>query len=167
MYSKKATAAAAKSLQSCPTLYDPMDCSLPGSSVHGILQARTPEWVAISFSICKSKTVLKANIYFLKRRKGMRRGGEKERHKQTNLWECLLQKPLGNWAHPGHLDPWVPWLWTLVRLCWLTSPTLVLISYQCIIIKLIFFSSKRVARGSEENVFLCVIIKTAKCILFT
>ena len=36
--------------QSCPTLSDPMDCSLPGSSVHGILQERTLEWVAISFS---------------------------------------------------------------------------------------------------------------------
>ena len=36
--------------QSCPTLYDPMDCSPPGSSVHGILQARILEWVAISFS---------------------------------------------------------------------------------------------------------------------
>ena len=44
------TSAAAKSLQSCPTLCDPMDCSLPGFSVHGILQARTLEWVAISFS---------------------------------------------------------------------------------------------------------------------
>ena len=43
-------AAAAKSLQSCPTLCDPMDCSLPGFSVHGVLQARTLEWVAISFS---------------------------------------------------------------------------------------------------------------------
>ena len=40
----------AKSLQSCPTLCDPMDCSLPGSPVHGILQARILEWVAISFS---------------------------------------------------------------------------------------------------------------------
>ena len=36
--------------QSCPTLFDPMDCSLPGSSLHGILQARVLEWVAISFS---------------------------------------------------------------------------------------------------------------------
>ena len=44
------SATAAKSLQSCPTLCDPMDCSLPGFSVHGILQARTLEWVAISFS---------------------------------------------------------------------------------------------------------------------
>ena len=40
----------AKSLQSCPTLYDPMDCSPPGSSVHGTLQARKLEWVAIPFS---------------------------------------------------------------------------------------------------------------------
>ena len=45
-----AAAAAAKSLQSCPTLRDPMDCRPPGSSVHGIFQARVPEWVAIAFS---------------------------------------------------------------------------------------------------------------------
>ena len=36
--------------QSCPTLQDPMDCSLPGSSIHGIFQARVLEWVAIAFS---------------------------------------------------------------------------------------------------------------------
>ena len=45
-----AAAAAAKSLQSCLTLCDPIDSLLPGSSVPGILQARTLEWVAISFS---------------------------------------------------------------------------------------------------------------------
>ena len=44
------SAAAAKSLQSCPTLCDPRDGSPPGSPVPGILQARTLEWVAISFS---------------------------------------------------------------------------------------------------------------------
>ena len=43
-------AAAAKSLQSCPTLCDPIDGSPPGSPVPGILQARALEWVAISFS---------------------------------------------------------------------------------------------------------------------
>ena len=43
-------AAAAKSLQSCPTLCDPRDGSPPGSSIPGILQARTLEWVAIAFS---------------------------------------------------------------------------------------------------------------------
>ena len=45
-----AVAASAKLLQSCPTLYDPIDGSPPGSPVPGILQARTLEWVAISFS---------------------------------------------------------------------------------------------------------------------
>jgi len=54
-----AAAAAAKSLQSCPTLCDPIDGSPPGSSVPGILQARTLEWVAISFSIV---TDLKQNL---------------------------------------------------------------------------------------------------------
>ena len=45
------TAATAKSLQLCPTLCDPIDSSPPGSAVPGILQARTLEWVTISFSI--------------------------------------------------------------------------------------------------------------------
>ena len=45
-----AAAAAAKSLQLCPTLCNPIDCSPPGSPIPGILQARTLEWVAISFS---------------------------------------------------------------------------------------------------------------------
>ena len=40
--------------QSCPTLCNPMDCSPPGSSLHGILQTRILEWVAISFSILQS-----------------------------------------------------------------------------------------------------------------
>ena len=47
---KKAAAAAAKSLQSCLTLCDPRDGSPPGSPILGILQARTLEWVVISFS---------------------------------------------------------------------------------------------------------------------
>ena len=45
-----AAAAAAQSLQLCPTLCNFMGCNLPGSSVHGILQARTLEWLAISYS---------------------------------------------------------------------------------------------------------------------
>jgi len=48
--SEGVSAAAAKSLQSCPTLCDPIDGSSLGSPVPGILQARTLEWVAISFS---------------------------------------------------------------------------------------------------------------------
>ena len=50
LYAAAAAAAASKSLQLCPTLCDPIDGSPPGSPVSGILQARTLEWVAISFS---------------------------------------------------------------------------------------------------------------------
>ena len=46
-----AAAAAAKSLQSCPTLCNPIDGSPPGSSIHGIFQARVLEWGAIAFSV--------------------------------------------------------------------------------------------------------------------
>ena len=51
--------------QSCPTLSDPMDCSLPGSSIHGIFQARVLEWSAIAFSACllsKCKKVTAATV---------------------------------------------------------------------------------------------------------
>ena len=41
--------------QSCPTLSDPMDCNLPGSSIHGIFQARVLEWGAIAFSYISLK----------------------------------------------------------------------------------------------------------------
>ena len=51
-------AAAAKSLRSCPTLCDPMDCSLPGSPIHGIFQARVLEWGAIAFSVPNATQVL-------------------------------------------------------------------------------------------------------------
>ena len=50
LFNMLSAAAAAKSLQPCPTLCDPIDGSPPGSPVHGIFQARVLEWVAISFS---------------------------------------------------------------------------------------------------------------------
>ena len=45
--------------QSCPTLSDPMDCSLLGSSIHGIFQARVLEWGAIAFSVNGTRTLKK------------------------------------------------------------------------------------------------------------
>ena len=48
--------------QSRPTLHDPMDCSLPGSPIHGIFQARVLEWVAIAFSILQCIIGLKLSI---------------------------------------------------------------------------------------------------------
>ena len=50
------------SLQSCPTLCYPVDCSLPGSTVHGIFQARVLEWAAIAFSILRSITPLQCLV---------------------------------------------------------------------------------------------------------
>ena len=67
-YELMAAAAAAKSLQSCPTLCDPIDGSPPGSPIHGILQARTLEWVAISFSNAwkwKVKVKLLSRVHLL------------------------------------------------------------------------------------------------------
>ena len=64
----KDTAAAAKSLQSCPTLCDPIDGSPPGSPVPGILQARTLKWVAITFSNAwkwKVKVKLLSRVWLL------------------------------------------------------------------------------------------------------
>ena len=51
--------------QSCPTLCNPVDCSLPGFSIHEIFQARVPEWVAISFSNKKKKQVEFMFMYFI------------------------------------------------------------------------------------------------------
>ena len=49
--------------QSCPTLCDPVDCSPPGSSIHGILQARILEWVAISFSNYMGREPKKGHVH--------------------------------------------------------------------------------------------------------
>ena len=56
-------AAAAKSLQSCLALCDPIDGSPPGSSVHGILQARVLEWGAIAFSVALQETPVRSLIW--------------------------------------------------------------------------------------------------------
>ena len=61
-YAAAAAAAAAKSLQSCLTLCDPIDGSPPGSFVHGIFQARVLEWVAISFSERKLNAIQKMTV---------------------------------------------------------------------------------------------------------
>ena len=62
MFGMATAVAAAKSLQSCPTLCDPIDCSLPGSSVHGIFQARVLEWGAIAFSLGWLRGLIKLYI---------------------------------------------------------------------------------------------------------
>ena len=61
--------------QSCPTLRDPMDCSLPGSSVHGIFQARVLEWGAIAFSDLMQRTDSLEKTLMLGKTEGGRRDG--------------------------------------------------------------------------------------------
>ena len=51
--------------QSCPTLRDPMDCSLPGSSIHGIFQARVLEWGAIAFSVALTRQTVIGKVMSL------------------------------------------------------------------------------------------------------
>ena len=68
--------------QSCPTLCDSMDCSLPGFSVHGIFQARILEWVAISFSRSSS------------------------RPREWTLVSCIIGRHLTVWATREVLEPY-------------------------------------------------------------
>ena len=72
-------AAAAKSLQSCPTLCDPIDGSPPGSPVPGILQARTLEWAAISFPNARMRAKLL--------------------HSCPTLWDLMDSSPPGSAVH--------------------------------------------------------------------
>ena len=83
-------AAAAKSLQSCPTLCDPIDGGPPGSPVPGILQARTLEWVAISFSNAwKGKVKVKSRPHGLQPTRVLR------------PWDCLTLYNLMDYRPPG------------------------------------------------------------------
>ena len=62
--------------QSCPTLHDPMDCSPPGSSIHGIFQARVLEWGAIAFSDLMQRTDSLEKTLMLGKIEGRRRRGQ-------------------------------------------------------------------------------------------
>ena len=80
-----AAAAAAKSLQSCPTLCNPMDCSPPGSSIHGIFQARVLEWSAIV-----AKTVKKKNLLAMQETQVQSLGQEDSLQKEMATHSCIL-----------------------------------------------------------------------------
>ena len=86
--------------QSCPTFCDPMDCSLPGSSVHGIFQARVLEWDAIAFSVWKAVLLFLFNkhvIYYLL-------GTEVGEGNGTPLQHSCLENPMhgGAWWAAVH-----------------------------------------------------------------
>ena len=102
--------------QWCPTLCDPVDCSLPGSSIHGILQARILEWVAISFSRGSSRRRDRTQVSHI--------GG-----RRFNLW-ATREAPIMNKAgiKSGFcVDISFQLLWINVRVsnCWITCYTYV------------------------------------------
>ena len=72
-------------IQSCPTLSDPVDCSPPGSSTHGIFQARVLEWVAIAFSQSNpSLAEIKLKVLGQSRAKSIRESQSSEREREMN-----------------------------------------------------------------------------------
>ena len=88
-----AAAAAANSLQSCPTLCDPIDGSQPGSPIPGILQERILEWLAISFSpFTQDCSLIVHNSKF---------------HNSTDVLSCDWGKQRMNSGHMGAADTWL------------------------------------------------------------
>ena len=84
--------------QSCPTLHNPMDCSLPGSSIHGIFQARVLEWVAICFSRWFSNPGIEPRSPTLQvDALPFEPPGKRIRHKWVTI---IWQKWVWNWVSP-------------------------------------------------------------------
>ena len=92
--------------QSCPTLSDPMDCSLPGSSVHGIFQARVLEWVAIAFSVN-----LPSGCQSAARRTSVLNGGALEAHNHAYPWTTstlhTVSLPHFTWINFNELEKYI------------------------------------------------------------
>ena len=94
--------------QSCPTLRDPMDCSLPGSSVHGIFQARVLEWGAIAFSIQIANFCYKHTFWYTQPGVSSLENGVKRILKVTIL---IVEKEMAThssvlaWRMPGTGEP--------------------------------------------------------------
>ena len=94
--------------QLCPTLCNPLDCSLPGSSVHGILQARILEWVAISFSRGSSRPRDRTRVSHIVGRRFNLWATREETHLLLlywlcqSLWLCGSQQTVENSSRDGN-----------------------------------------------------------------
>jgi len=88
--------------QSCPTLSDPMDCSLTGSSVYGVFQARVLEWGAIAFSDSSAWYIVNFNKYFWTERMDGWKDGYMDR--RMDIW---MEGWMGGWVVEWMGDGWV------------------------------------------------------------
>ena len=98
--------------QSCPTLSDPMDCSLPGSSVHGIFQARVLEWGAIAFSHLIQRTNSLEKTLMLGKIEGRRRRGRQRMRWLNGITDSMdrsLRQIQGDSEGQGSLACCSPW----------------------------------------------------------
>ena len=102
--------------QSCPTLRDPMDCSLPGSSVHGIFQARVLEWGAITFSVNSCWTAKNRSLSIF----------------MVTSWLYYYISILGKFAKKLNHRKDGPLTW-LVWQVFYTKESIIMTSYQCLI----------------------------------
>ena len=91
--------------QSCPTLSDPMDSRLPGSSIHGILQSRVLEWVAIAFSRKKELPHQKFTTGVFTHLTLPQPQGSSRRKQRPSRWQRQEQRVLS----------WYLWLWKLLK----------------------------------------------------
>ena len=107
--------------QSCLALSDPMDCSLPGSSVHGIFQARVLEWGAIAFSkyYARAAVIKYLQLGGLKNRNILSHGSGAESPKSNFLLGLFLPRAVRKGSAPGP-SPWSWWL--SFSLCLFTLP---------------------------------------------
>ena len=138
MHLNSAAAAAAKSLQSCPTLCDPIDSSSPGSPVPGILQARTLEWVAISFSNAwkwKVKVKLLSRVLLF-----------------ATPWTAAYQAPLSMGFSRQEYQAF-PWffvsMWFVIGFIWKKTNNQHHMSLRTLRVNIIFFS------GAYLRVLMC------------
>ena len=92
--------------QSCPTLCDPIDCSLPGSSIHGIFQARILEWGAIAFSA----TFPNVLFFLQKKKKQPYTPGISSRHEWVRGYAIIKHRkqPFSDIGHEA-VQVWDPW----------------------------------------------------------
>ena len=122
--------------QSCPTLWDPMECSLPGSSFHWILQAKVLEWVAISFSRGSSRPRDRTQVSSIPGR-------------CFNLWATREQ----GWSHLNLLSPRPMFFTTVLDYlppCSRVHPFLVV---STVAVLTLFQDPNMLVQGSTQNIF--------------